>query len=103
MKQVRTLLPMTQSKEIEIVAWRLSGGILITAEKRTALYWLLTKCFNDMFLRRREGERPFVIAGNEILKCILKMMTILLECLTFEDGTDMLPRNVGQQLQTHAG
>lgn len=25
-----------------------------------------------MFVRRREGERPFVIAGNEILKCILR-------------------------------
>jgi len=25
-----------------------------------------------MFVRRREGERPFVIAGNRILKCIFK-------------------------------
>jgi hypothetical protein len=72
LKQDRTLLSMTQSKEMETVAGRLSDGILITAQKRTTLYKLLMKCFNKMLVRRREGERPFVISGNKILKCILK-------------------------------
>jgi hypothetical protein len=42
-------------------------------------------------MRRREVERPFVIAGNEILKFILKGMTLLLECLTYEEGPMCYP------------
>jgi hypothetical protein len=52
-----------------------------------------------MCVRRREGERPFVIQGNKMLKCILKKDDTLIGVR----WTDMLPRNVGQQLSTYAG
>jgi hypothetical protein len=94
---------MTQSKEIETVGWRSSDGILITADIGTTLCKLLMKCFNIMCVRRREGERSFVIAGNKMLTCILKKDDTLIGVFDLSRWTDMLPQNVEQQLSTYAG
>jgi len=77
LRQGRALLRVTGSKEIEIVACRLTGN-LITAETRTTLYYLFMKCLYEMFVQRRESERPFVIAGNKIMKCIFKKVDTLI-------------------------